>query len=75
MLISKENHISCDFPGGSGPPIPLWIRTCFEVSAFSVSAWLENGCFGVIIKSFTPNLSLKIRDPSGTEKSQNCSSG
>ena len=22
-----ETHITCDFPGGSGPPIPLWIRT------------------------------------------------
>ena len=22
MLISIENHITCDFPGGSGPPIP-----------------------------------------------------
>ena len=30
MLISKEIYITCDFPGGggSGPPIPLWIRTC-----------------------------------------------
>ena len=23
MLISIETHITCDFPGGSGPPIPL----------------------------------------------------
>ena len=22
MLISIETHISCEFPGGSGPPIP-----------------------------------------------------
>ena len=30
MLISIETHIrSCYFPGGvSGPPIPIWIRTC-----------------------------------------------
>ena len=30
MLISIETHIrTCYFPGGvSGPPIPLWIRTC-----------------------------------------------
>ena len=29
MLISIETHIACDFPGKwSGPPIPLWIRTC-----------------------------------------------
>ena len=27
MLISIETHITCDFPGESGPPIPLWIRT------------------------------------------------
>ena len=27
MLISIETNIICDFPGGSGPPIPLWIRT------------------------------------------------
>ena len=29
MLISIETHITCDFPGGSGPPTPppLWIRT------------------------------------------------
>ena len=25
MLISIETYITCDFPGGSGPPI---IRTC-----------------------------------------------
>ena len=24
--VSKETHITCDFPGGSGPPNPLWIR-------------------------------------------------
>ena len=26
--VSKEAHITCDFPGGggSGPPNPLWIR-------------------------------------------------
>ena len=23
MLISIETHTICDFPGGSGPPIPL----------------------------------------------------
>ena len=30
MLISIETHvtITCDFPGGSGHPIPLWIRKC-----------------------------------------------
>ena len=30
MLISMETHITitCDFPGGSGPPIPLWVRKC-----------------------------------------------
>ena len=30
MLIYIVTHITCDFPGGgrSGPPIPLWIRTC-----------------------------------------------
>ena len=29
MLISIENHITCDFPGGGGPdPLsPLWVRT------------------------------------------------
>ena len=26
--VSKETHITCDFPwGGSGPLTPLWIRT------------------------------------------------
>ena len=28
--VSKETHITCDFPGGGGGPdplIPLWIRT------------------------------------------------
>ena len=24
-----ETHITCDFPVGSGPPDPLWIRTCY----------------------------------------------
>ena len=30
MLMSIESHISitCDFPRGFGPPIPLWIRKC-----------------------------------------------
>ena len=30
MLISIETHvtITCDFPGGSELPIPLWIRKC-----------------------------------------------
>ena len=30
MLISIETHITitCDFPEGSGPPIPIWIRKC-----------------------------------------------
>ena len=28
MLISIETHITCDFPGGFGPPFhPLWIGT------------------------------------------------
>ena len=27
MLISIETYITCDFPGGSSPPIPLWIHT------------------------------------------------
>ena len=27
MLIFIETHITCDFPGGSRPLIPLWIRT------------------------------------------------
>ena len=29
VLISIKTHITitCDFPGGFGPPIPLWIRT------------------------------------------------
>ena len=22
IIVSKETHITCDFPGGSGPPIP-----------------------------------------------------
>ena len=26
MLISIETHITCDFQGGTGPPIPLWTR-------------------------------------------------
>ena len=26
-LFPIETHISCDFPGGSGPPVPRWIRT------------------------------------------------
>ena len=35
MLISIETHITCDFPGGSGPPIPLWIRTRDFTAYFS----------------------------------------
>ena len=37
-LYPIETHITCDFPGGSGPPDPLWIRTCYldqqEISFF-----------------------------------------
>ena len=29
LTFSKGVHITCDFPGGSGPPDPLWIRTCY----------------------------------------------
>ena len=25
--VSKETHLTCGFPGGSGPLTPLWIRT------------------------------------------------
>ena len=51
MLFSIEIHITCDFPGGSRPPIPLWIHTCpvseeavwsgsaLFVFASSVSKW------------------------------------
>ena len=32
-LFPIETHITCDFPGGSGPPVPppLWIRTCLYI--------------------------------------------
>ena len=31
-LFPIETHITCDFPGGSGPPAPpLWIRTCLYI--------------------------------------------
>ena len=36
LLIPYRTHITCGFPGGSGPPVPppppppLWIRTCFS---------------------------------------------
>ena len=31
-LFPIETNITCDFPGGSGPPVPppLWIRTCIQ---------------------------------------------
>ena len=28
MLFSIETHITCEFPGGTDPLYPLWIRTC-----------------------------------------------
>ena len=28
IIIFKETHITCDFPGGVQTPPPLWIRTC-----------------------------------------------
>ena len=29
MLVTIETHITCDFPGGSGPLVPpLWICIC-----------------------------------------------
>ena len=43
MLISIETHITCDFPVGSGPPIPLWIRTCIvEYQTFRVLPDINN---------------------------------
>ena len=36
MLISIETHITWDFPGGSGLPIPLWIRTCICLQVYSL---------------------------------------
>ena len=36
-LFPIETHITCDFPGGSGPPVPpLWIRTCYTRTQHSV---------------------------------------
>ena len=37
MLISIETHITCDFPGRSGPPFPLWIRSCDFTTFFLIS--------------------------------------
>ena len=34
MLICIGTRRTCDFPGGSGPPIPLWIRTLAVVFFF-----------------------------------------
>ena len=32
-LFPIDTHITCNFPGGSGPPVPpLWIRTCKSVN-------------------------------------------
>ena len=31
MLVSIETHMTCDYPGGSRPLSPLWIRTWFPV--------------------------------------------
>ena len=37
-------HITCDFPGGSGPPVPtLWIRTWAYYSMATIAIWLLNG--------------------------------
>ena len=32
MLISIKTHITCDFPEGSGPPVPLLDPRMFEQS-------------------------------------------
>ena len=34
MLISKETHITCDFPGDPNPPPPLSIRICLRMRDF-----------------------------------------
>ena len=36
MLISIETHITCDFPVGSRPPIPLGIRACMITFLYPV---------------------------------------
>ena len=35
ILFSIETHITCDFPGGTDPLSPLWIRTCDFTTYFS----------------------------------------
>ena len=37
MLISIGTRITCDFPGVSGPPILLWIRTCTVIVSYLMS--------------------------------------
>ena len=29
-------YITCDFPGGSGPLSPLWIRTCINQPTYRI---------------------------------------
>ena len=40
MLIPIETHITCDFPGGSGPLSPLWIRTWLPLVSNFTWLWL-----------------------------------
>ena len=39
-LFPIETHITCDFPGGSDPLSPLWIRTCKVIVLLLISLLL-----------------------------------
>ena len=40
-LFPIETHLICDFPEGSGPPAPLWIRTWCSPHSFMVKATIH----------------------------------
>ena len=46
-LYPIETHITCDFPGRSGPLTPLWIRTCYldQQEIFFSVQWSLGGIF------------------------------
>ena len=54
-LLPIETQITCDFPGGSGPPAPppLWIRTC-DLFSFSVRKMMRSP-LGLHMCSFSCN--------------------
>ena len=49
MLMSIETHITCYFPGGSGPTIPLRVRT-WAMSSYNGTIFITVPLLTIIVR-------------------------